>query len=378
MFTPTTLIIINATCISLLVILLILLATATRMKGGAGWAAIIIVTTTVPAYLVNTARDIASEYFIFFWYPAITLNLLCMPALWFFTKRQLDKNFRLFARNLLHTIPALISLIASIIYFAPLTAEQIETERAFMENGGENLPAIINDILLFGLFFVYFTAIFFYVRKRKKYLQDNFSDTGFDSIKWTVQFLIAFFVLFFIATVAYAINPRTDVWLIPILNIIAMSYLVYVVIYHSTAPYLNRIEEAPAEEFSSFGGVRGGYALPTMTADQMREICDRVTQYLQKSKAYTKPDFSIHRLAHATKIHQKKISAAINGYLQKNFFEFINTLRVEEAKRQLQTLNAEHTIESIAAECGFRSRTTFFVTFKKFEGVSPAQWLKKN
>lgn len=51
-------------------------------------------------------------------------------------------------------------------------------------------------------------------------------------------------------------------------------------------------------------------------------------------------------------------------------------MRVEEAKRQLLNLDASgYNIDSIFAECGFRSRSTFFLVFKKITGKTPATWL---
>ena len=70
------------------------------------------------------------------------------------------------------------------------------------------------------------------------------------------------------------------------------------------------------------------------------------------------------------------ISRSINGYLHKNFFELINGMRVQEAKRLMCDLQSHYTVESISGECGFRSRSTFFLVFKKTEGIPPAQWLK--
>ena len=75
-------------------------------------------------------------------------------------------------------------------------------------------------------------------------------------------------------------------------------------------------------------------------------------------------------------LSQRTLSRSINGYLHLNFFEFINGMRVEEAKRRLLELDASgYTIDSIFAECGFRSRSTFFLVFKKTEGKTPAVWL---
>jgi AraC-like DNA-binding protein len=369
MFTDITLIAINAICIFFLVMLLVLLAAATRMKGGAGWAALIIVATTVPAYIGNVSREFLPDFFMECFYVVVSLNTLCMPALYLFTRTQLDKSFHLTARSLLHCIPALISLVAAIVYFAPLSPEQIEADRISMTEGGENFPAIINDIVVFGQFFIYFIFIFRYIRKRKKELQDNFSDSDYIETAWVQRFQILFFVLFFVVFIAYAIDPRTDIWLIPILNCIAMAYLVYIVIYHSTTVYINRLPQAEATEKTP--------APAAMTTEQMKEICDKVTDYLQTSKRYKDPDLSLSMLAIEVDIHHKKISTAINGYLHKNFFELINTMRVNDAKDLLRTLNTtDYTVESIYTQCGFQSRSSFFTTFKKFEGISPMQWLK--
>ena len=372
MFTDQTLIIINVTSIILLVVLMLVLIAATRMKGGAGWAALVSVATTVPAYLSNLMRDLGSEYFLWVMYPAITLNVICFPALWFFVRSQYDKSFRFEWRDLLHFLPAIISLSASIIYYTPLSAEQVAAEMEYISAGEENLPAIINDVLVFGQFFIYFIAMFFYIRKRRRYLRDNFSNSDYLTLRWIPNFLILFFALFFVIAVAYIIAPRTDAWLIPILNSIVLVYLVYNIIFHSTQPYINRI---PAEKNER--EKVDGQSL--MSEAEMKGVCDKVVEYLIISRAYINPDFSLSTLSSEVGIHQKNISTAINGYLHNNFFELVNGMRVEEAKRLLLSSDREHyTVESVYADCGFRSRSTFFLAFKKVEGKPPAQWLKEN
>jgi AraC-like DNA-binding protein len=145
--------------------------------------------------------------------------------------------------------------------------------------------------------------------------------------------------------------------------------LIYVIIYHSTAAYIHRLPDVPVVPAVPNGS-------PKMSQIQMKEICDTITRYLETSHAYKNSDFCLTALSVETKIHSKNISAAINGYLHKNFFELVNEMRIEEAKRLLLNLSDDYNIDSIFAECGFRSRTTFFVIFKKNEGQTPAQWLK--
>jgi AraC-like DNA-binding protein len=151
-----------------------------------------------------------------------------------------------------------------------------------------------------------------------------------------------------------------------------MVYLVFIVVRHSTADYLNRLPETPAAQ------ERESAATPAMDAAQMKEISDRVTDYLQTSKAYTNPELSLAMLSVATGISTNNISRSINGYLHRNFLDFVNGMRIEEAKRLLLELNTDHTVESIYPDCGFSSDRSFFRTFKKVEGISPDMWRKNN
>jgi AraC-like DNA-binding protein len=374
MFTDTILIIINATCILSLLIMLIVLATATRMKGGAGFAALIVVTTTVPTYLLNLMRDMSSpEYYRLTAYIACFINVLCIPALWFFVHRQYDKSFRFTLRTSLHLVPALVSSTTFIVCYSLMTDAQLAETMRLMENGGEDFPTLVNDIIIATQLVVYFPMMLRYIYRRKKYLKDNFTDSDYFTLKWTQSFITVFFGLFVVVFAAYAINPRTDVWLIPILNVLGMAYLMYVVICHSTETYLSRL---PADVSKPADG--NGGATSKMSENQMKDICDRIAQYLQASKSYINPGLSINTLSSESGIHHRNISIAINGYLHKNFFDLVNEMRVEEAKRLLRALNPEYSTDSVFSECGFSSRSSYYTTFKKFERTTPAQWRKSN
>ena len=372
MFSDTAILIINGSCLGFMVLMLAVLAAGTKMKGGAGWATVILVTTTIPAYLSNLTRDFSMDTYLVWYIIGATLNLVCFPATWFFTRRQLDKSFRLTKWSLLHAVPAVISLLAIILHYAPMSPAEVEADMAIMEAGGETLAAVVNDILLFGQFFAYFAAIFIYCRKRLRYLRDNYSDSDYIEIRWTPRFLVAFFVLFLGAFTGYMINPRTDTWLFPILTSICIAYLVYIIIRHSTTNYLNRLPEVAAAPESQSA------TAPAMSEAQMKEISDRVTEYLQNSKAYINPEFSLPMLAVATGTSTKNLSLSINGHLHKNFFDLVNEMRVGEAKRLLAELAPEYTTGSVFSDCGFRSRSTFYAAFRKYEGMSPDHWRKNN
>ncbi len=364
---------INIGCIAFLLLSVIILIAATRLRNGIAFMALVIVSTTVPVYLSNLMRELGSDAFEMSLYIAGTINVMCFPSLWFFVHSQLDRPFRFKPVMLLHLLPALISLAANLIFYIPLSAEEVAAERELLNSGTENLPALVNDVILFGQYMIYFPFLFRYVSRRKKFLLENYTDEDYHLLLWLPRFLWFFFMLFTIVFVAYIIAPRTDAWLIPILNTIGMAYLTYCSLRYVPLTTIAR----PAAEAEIQDSPKQA-SMPSLSAEQMQEICEKVREYLVTSKSYLNPDISLASLAKDSGIAPRNLSRAINSHLNCNFFEFINSMRVEYAKQRLLELSTtNYNIDSIYNECGFRSRSTFFFVFKKLVGKTPAVWLSE-
>ncbi len=77
-------------------------------------------------------------------------------------------------------------------------------------------------------------------------------------------------------------------------------------------------------------------------------------------------------------IHPNTLSQVINRAEQKNFFDYINSLRVSEFKeRTMKSDYQKYTLLSLAHDCGFNSKTSFNRNFKKITGKSPSEYLKE-
>ncbi len=372
----TTIFVINWVCISLMVVMALILALATKLKNGAAYAALIVWMPSVPAYLHNMCRSTGMyEQAIPLIYFSNLTNTFTMPLLWLFVKSQIDGFFKFKPKMLLHFLPGLVSLGSMVVYYWGMPYH-IRVQYIIEEtNGAEHLPQLIDDVIVFGQMFIYYPIILRYLYKAKKQFLNNYSDSGYLNTLWIFRFMICLASLCAVVFVAYAIEPRTDVWLIPIANTLVMIYLVYNCITHPSVAYINRtslsVQDNKHEQTSKISS-------QSLAQAQMEEYCNRIINYLKETQAYKNPDFSLSMLETATGISRKNISYSINTHLQKNFFELINQMRIEEAKRLLQLPDAKHyTIDSVYVECGFRSRSTFFLAFKKAENVSPAQWLSQ-
>ena len=358
--------VVNFSSIIILVLLAMLLLIATRFRGESGYAAAIIVLPNIPVYIYNMSRMLGWHDITLFFFPiSYSVNTLLMPLLWLFTRRNFDLDPRFKPVQLLHFLPAIVCAV--IVLSIPMRKRM---ESILHEvTGDDTWIGDFNAAVITSQMIGYFVAIFIYLYRKKQYIKDNWSDAEYMQKEWIPKLMILFAALFVNVMTCYAIWPRTDAWLIQILNVMAMSFLVYNFIAHPTIPYIQGTSRMLVKDETV-----GFQSIPD--EEQMRDICSQVKEYLETTNAFLRKDLSLSILSRETGIYQKLLSRSINEYLKQNFFELINEMRVEEAKRRLLLPeNAGHTVDSLYEECGFRTRSTFFLAFKKVEGLSPAQWL---
>ena len=70
------------------------------------------------------------------------------------------------------------------------------------------------------------------------------------------------------------------------------------------------------------------------------------------------------------------LSNAVNQVFHCNVKTLINWYRVQYAKTVLS--KKMYSLKDIPFVCGFSSKSTFYSAFKKFEGITPFQYIHKN
>ena len=101
--------------------------------------------------------------------------------------------------------------------------------------------------------------------------------------------------------------------------------------------------------------------------------------FVMANKPFKNSKITLNELADQLNIHSKKLSKIINQETEKNFFQYINDLRLAEFKRSVsQQSIKEMTILGLALDAGFNSKSSFNSLFKKSEGITPSEWVKTN
>jgi YesN/AraC family two-component response regulator len=96
---------------------------------------------------------------------------------------------------------------------------------------------------------------------------------------------------------------------------------------------------------------------------------------MTEKKPYLQEELTLQDLADEISISTHHLSMILNIHLKQNFYNFINSYRVEDVKAKLiQPLYKNQTILSIAYSAGFNSKSTFNTMFKKFTGKTPKEY----
>ncbi|PKV48452.1 AraC-like DNA-binding protein [Aquimarina sp. MAR_2010_214] len=105
----------------------------------------------------------------------------------------------------------------------------------------------------------------------------------------------------------------------------------------------------------------------------------KLKNLLQKDCIYRDPNLSQEMIAKLLNISSGYLSQIVNDITKKNFTIYINSYRVKEVKCMI--LNTEfdkYSLLAIGLEAGFKSKTTFYTSFKKETGLTPSQFRSKN
>ncbi|WP_373548098.1 helix-turn-helix domain-containing protein [Haliscomenobacter sp.] len=110
-----------------------------------------------------------------------------------------------------------------------------------------------------------------------------------------------------------------------------------------------------------------------LSDEEAKVWLNNLEQLMGDKQIFRNPNLKLQDLAQELRLTTHQLSQFLNDNLGKNFTQFINEYRINEACKLLET-DTLLSVEGIGDEVGFNSKSTFFTTFKKIKGVTPAKF----
>ncbi|MFD0763058.1 helix-turn-helix domain-containing protein [Lutibacter aestuarii] len=283
------------------------------------------------------------------------------PFLYFFAKAITSLQFN-FKRNYLHFIPFIIYAIFNItqVFLFKLNIKS---------NTFSSFALIFNEIVAYAYYIQVFSYTFFALKTIKNL---NFEyNHQYKTVQFLKSILLLFIIIWFVFFIHFAINNyfqnpnlSNNFKFIGILLLLILSNLTLVFMVKN--PEVFFLQEA-------FETKKNKTQNKFINEANYKKICDLMFE----KELYKNPNFKVVELSELTGISSRNTSAIIKSFHGTNFYDFVNSYRIEEAKKLLKTNNEELTILKILYDAGFNSKSVFNAAFKKKEGVTPSEF-KKN
>lgn len=296
------------------------------------------------------------------------------PIFYLYVKILTDEGFEYKLANLYHVIPFFFQVLYLIPFFHLSSAEKIIHFEKW-----SNSPAVDEYVITFLQIIHVFIYLFYinHLRIEHKYkLKESFSSIEKINLDWIRSVFIMFMVVFivFTALVIYSALGYHEIPHKPGSNIIAL--LASICIY--TIGYLGlRQPKIFSGSYNNLSHKK--YKNSTLTSELAEKYIQKLVQYMQTDHPYLDSNLTITDLAKQTNIPGYYLSQIINERLNQNFYDFINTYRIEEAKQRLVAPKYKSfTVLAIAYDVGFNSKSVFNTAFKRHTSLTPSQFRRLN
>ena len=144
------------------------------------------------------------------------------------------------------------------------------------------------------------------------------------------------------------------------------------------------IDRLPLECIASFLDMKPETLIRIKKQDKLKAqvydaqtLLQQVADFMQETACFKDKTIKVHTLAVRLGIPAYKLSQALNTFAKTSFNDFVNQYRIAYLKEQLEKeeLLQHYTMEALALQAGFASRSGFYKAFKKMEGISPKEYL---
>ncbi len=297
------------------------------------------------------------------------LAFLLGPFFYFYVRALTHGSFRLRRKHLLHFVPALLCIVGLLPYYLQPVENKIQ--HILNDHQGSCMHCFL---IYFGISMQLLTYIGLIAKvlvDYKKRIRDSYSSLEKINLNWLRNLLLGVFITWVASFAMQFVSPTIDtgsyIWLLVSIQFYLMGY------------FGLRHPEV-------FVGMEDGWSKPqkkyeksTLTPERADEYLKKLKTFMESEKPHLESDITLPALSKRLAISIHHLSQIVNDKLQQNFFEFVNSSRVEEAKKKIDDpANQNLNLAEIGFDVGFNSISSFNAAFKKHSGTTPSQYRERS
>lgn len=307
------------------------------------------------------------------------IELTFLPLLYLSVKYMVSRHEKFEKKDFLHFIP----LVFNIILYSGFYFQSAENKLMMARSGvGYYLIAnIITDEILTLQGIVYPILALILIRKYNKSLPDYQSKIDFPIIRGMKIGTILIFIAWFIGGIAahlymFDVNIGIDLFIFVYLFLVIIIYVISYVALMS--PETFKLSGGELNTISTRSGDATKDVLSTPDQSIPNSLNEKLLGFMNADKPFLNPELSLQEMANDMGMSRHQLSALINQNQGMNFYEFINSYRVDEIKKLLNDPEKKHfKMIGLAYDAGFNSKASFNRIFKQLTNQTPSEYKAK-
>ena len=298
-------------------------------------------------------------------------------------------------RDSLHFLPFLLTYVVMFPFLFGYSA----TEKAMIDQADYHSPYqwlfTTSFVAFVTVSVVYIVLAYQKINQYERVIGDNFGYNEGISLQWLRLLLIGFGLIFSVMIVGYIVQFLLEIEIGVNIELIFLALFVLLIgligfwgIRHQgifsvekQKPFIKNLvlsdnfHRSDNIEPSSFSKTPE-YRKSGLKAEDATSLHQQLLTLMTAEKPYLEPKLSLAQLAEMLGVLPNHLSQIINQYEEKNFYDFVNSYRVEEfitlAKKDI---DKNFNLLGLAYQAGFNSKSSFNQVFKKITGKTPSEFL---
>lgn len=335
--------------------------------------------------------DLVYPQFIGLTFP---LPFLYTPGFYLYAETLASGRKTLNRRQLLHLGPFVVAVLVMLpFYFEPATEKIVLLENPQVGQWSGLLFSL--NHLKYPYSLAYILAILVVIRRHRIIVKETLSYLDRVNLNWIRNVTIGGIIVWLVALTSYLIGlygngdgKTAD----PIEGLddyvmLASAIFVYAIGFMGlrqaeiftpgraavSGGELHATRSAGSEVLEDDEAAR--YSKSGFSLSEASELETRLLDLMTSQKPYRNSTLTLPDLAAMLDTTTHRLSQTLNAQIKMNFYDFVNTYRIDEVKSRLaDPSNRNLTILSIGLDAGFNSKSAFNSVFKKQTGMSPSEY----
>jgi AraC-like DNA-binding protein len=309
--------------------------------------------------------------------PFLVIPLVYGPLLFLYVRTLISEDPKWYWTDLAHFAPFILFLGLAFLF----RTRPDETTTLPIWAHPTRLAKIIYELLIFASFTTYSIIVYVLLTRHRKAIREEFS---YSSSKITLTWLLFVSITVYASYLLTFLSAGIQMLVIHLpfdpkifsftgLTLFSFAFSFY---GHRQAQIFSKAGSISKSEDDESGNSTK-YAKSGLSLEDLNRFAIEMDNLMNHKQLFLFPELSLAEVSKELNIPKHYLTQSMNTVLGKNFYAYINELRVKKFMEMVVDPKfKDYTFLAIAFECGFNSKSTFNSVFKRITGFTPSEYLR--